>query len=248
MMRSISSAPTPRLGERIARGMDREIAGRLPGRRRCAARVCRCARRSTHHWCRPCAPSRALLRMRAGRYEPTPSITERRCTPNLMSTMRSTAARGVNANMPVHLGDVGGDLGDKTVLHHFDRNIDGGCEAQRIGAAMTLHHDAVEPQEHAAIVLARIHALAQRRESARGEESAEPRQQRARQSKPEIGGKLLGGAFRRLERDIAGEALGHDHIDGALADIVAFDEARIFERQSESRAGAGRPPSPPRGP
>src|SRR5690606_33396340 len=32
-------------------------------------------------------------------------------------------------------------------------------------------------------------------------------------------------AFRRLQRDIAGIAVSHDYIDGAFADVVAFDEA-----------------------
>ncbi len=38
---------------------------------------------------------------------------------------------------------------------------------------------------------------------------------------------LLGGALGGLERDVAGETLGDDDVDRALAEIVAFDEAVI---------------------
>src|SRR3546814_20498466 len=41
----------------------------------------------------------------------------------------------------------------------------------------------------------------------------------------------LGGAFCRLQRDIAGEAVGDDDIGLAHGDVVAFDEADEFERR-----------------
>ena len=40
---------------------------------------------------------------------------------------------------------------------------------------------------------------------------------------------LARGPLGGLERDIAGEALGNDDVDRALADIVAFDKAVIVE-------------------
>ena len=40
---------------------------------------------------------------------------------------------------------------------------------------------------------------------------------------------LLGGAFSRLQCDIARESLGHDDVDGALAKIVSLDEPVIVE-------------------
>jgi hypothetical protein len=49
----------------------------------------------------------------------------------------------------------------------------------------------------------------------------------------QIGRQLPGRPFGSLERDIAGEPLGHHHIDGALAEVVAFDEADILDRQLE---------------
>ena len=82
-------------------------------------------------------------------------------------------------------------------------------------------------EEHAAIDLARVHLLAQRVEGAAGEEIADPGHQGAAHRRAQIGGDLPGGAFGGLQRDVAGKALGHDDIDRALADIVAFDEAVI---------------------
>ena len=45
----------------------------------------------------------------------------------------------------------------------------------------------------------------------------------------EVVGELPRGALRGLERDIAGKAFGHHDVGLALADIVAFDEADIFD-------------------
>ena len=53
---------------------------------------------------------------------------------------------------------------------------------------------------------------------------------------------LLGGALGRLQRDVAGEALDHDHVDLALADLVALDEAVVVERQLELPSAARAPP------
>ena len=53
------------------------------------------------------------------------------------------------------------------------------------------------------------------------------------------------GALRGLERDVAGKAFGHHHVDRPLADIVALDEADIVEmRRLTARAGCGRPRAP----
>ena len=55
--------------------------------------------------------------------------------------------------------------------------------------------------------------------------------QRAGQRLAHIGRHLLGRALGRLQRDIAGKAVDHDHVDDALADLVALDEAAIVDRQ-----------------
>src|SRR5690606_10476527 len=43
-------------------------------------------------------------------------------------------------------------------------------------------------------------------------------------------GNLPRGSFGGLQGNIAGEALGHHHIDRSLADIIALDETVVVER------------------
>ena len=50
-----------------------------------------------------------------------------------------------------------------------------------------------------------------------------------------IGADLPGGALGGLQRDVAGKALGDDHVDGALADVVALDEAVVDEARAAGR-------------
>ena len=69
------------------------------------------------------------------------------------------------------------------------------------------------------------------RKPPRGQQRAEPRQPGARHGGLEILADLPGGAFRRLQGDVAGKALDDDDVDHALADLVALDEAAIVERQ-----------------
>ena len=52
----------------------------------------------------------------------------------------------------------------------------------------------------------------------------------------EILAELARGALGRLKRDIAGKALGHHHVHRSFADIVALDEAGIFELRPFPRA------------
>ena len=98
-----------------------------------------------------------------------------------------------------------------------------------IGAAVALDDDAVEAEKNTAIRLARIHALAQFPKRRARKKVADPRTQRPRHRALEIFGHLPGGAFGRLERNVAGKAFGDDDVDRAFADVVAFDEAVIIE-------------------
>ena len=121
------------------------------------------------------------------------------------------------------------DLAQKFVTHHVVAHVDGGGVALRIGAAVALDHDAIEPEEHAAVGFARVHLVAQHLERRTRQQISDPGEPRAIDRAPEIVGELTGGALRGLQRDVAGKAFGDHHIDRALADVVAFDEAGIFE-------------------
>src|SRR6202166_3392811 len=94
---------------------------------------------------------------------------------------------------------------------------------------MAPDHAAVEAEKNSAARLAGIHALAQFPERRAREQVADPRPERTRHRALEIFSHLPGGAFGRLERNVAGKAFGDDDVDLALADIVAFDKTVIIE-------------------
>src|SRR5262245_62348602 len=101
---------------------------------------------------------------------------------------------------------------------------------------MALDDDAVEPEEHAAVRLARIHRRAERMVCAARQEIAELAHQVAAHLALEKVGDLARGALGGLERDIAGKTFGHHHIHGSLANVVALDEANILELRELPRA------------
>src|SRR5271156_581484 len=117
----------------------------------------------------------------------------------------------------------------KLILHNAVAEFDRGREAFGIRPAMALDDNAVEPEEHPAIDAARIHPFAQMPESRTREQVADARAQGACHRIAQILAELPRGAFGGFKRDIAGKPFGHDNIDFALADIVAFDEALIIE-------------------
>src|SRR5262245_15952408 len=124
MIRSISSALTP---DR-ARASRAALTARSPVVSFSAAmRLSRIPVRSTIHssLVSTIRARSALVMIRAGRYEPTPSITERRCNPDpLLFVGFNRGARRKLIHMFVHFGDVGGDLGDETIADHFDGDVD----------------------------------------------------------------------------------------------------------------------------
>ena len=122
-----------------------------------------------------------------------------------------------------------GDDPHEVVLRHLARQIDGAGEPFRVGAPMRLDHQPVQPQEDAAIDLARIHLFSHQLEGGVGEEIAEPRSPRPRHGRAQILGHLPRRALRGLQRNVAGKALRDDDVDGASAEVVAFDEAAVFE-------------------
>ena len=115
--------------------------------------------------------------------------------------------------------------------HHLVAEIDRIGEAFGIGPAMALDDDPVEAEEDAAIGLARIHLVTQHLECIAGEQITDPRAQGPRHRAAQIRGELPRGSLRGLDRDVAREAFGHDHVDISLSDFVAFDKAHILEER-----------------
>src|SRR5262245_57490604 len=80
-----------------------------------------------------------------------------------------------------HARDVIADLVEETVDAHVDADADSAGEAKLIRAAMTFDGDAIEAQEHRAIVAAHIETVAQFRDRRLGKNITESREQRARE-------------------------------------------------------------------
>ena len=133
------------------------------------------------------------------------------------------------------------DLVDQPAARHLVGEPERALEADLVGAAMALDDDAVEPEEHAAIDVARIELAADGVERPARQHGAQHREEVGLQRIAQIGANLPRRAFGGLERDVAGKAFGDDDVDGALADVVALDEAVI----DESRAARPRSAAPP---
>ena len=117
------------------------------------------------------------------------------------------------------------DAVEQIVANHIVGQFDRRGETIRIGSAVALHNDPVQPQENATIRAPDIHLFTQAVESALGEDVADPGHQGAAHRGAQITRYLARRSFGRLQGDIAGEALRHHNVDRALADIVAFDKA-----------------------
>ena len=78
-----------------------------------------------------------------------------------------------------HAGPVRDDALVDAAQGHVDRRVDGIGKAQRVGAAVALHHDAVEPEEQSAARGARIELAAQRRQRPARQNRAQTRKKRA---------------------------------------------------------------------
>src|SRR5581483_1628198 len=120
--------------------------------RQCAARGCPCAARSIRRWCPPSA---------RGRYSSASGSADRRRSPAPRNaTLGGPGGRQRGSDLLIARQRLI-DLGKQVVAGHVVSAIDGGCKTLGIGAAVTLDDHAVEPEEDAAIGLARIHLLAQ---------------------------------------------------------------------------------------
>src|SRR5581483_1337013 len=188
--------------------------------RQCAARGCPCAARSIRRWCPPSA---------RGRYSSASGSADRRRSPAPRNaTLGGPGGRQRGSDLLIARQRLI-DLGKQVVAGHVVSEIDGGCKTLGIGAAVTLDDHAVEPEEDAAIGLARIHLLAQCAKCLARQQETELGLPGAAHGRAQILPDLPRGPFRGLERDIAGKALGDHDVDRTLADVVALDEAVIFE-------------------
>ena len=116
------------------------------------------------------------------------------------------------------------------VHHHVHRDVDRMGEALGVGAAVRLHHHAVQPQHHRAVVAARVEPLAQPIERGPQQQIGDLRGEAAAEHLAQQVADQLQRALAGLQRDVAGEAVGDHHVGGAGGDVVALDEADELRR------------------
>src|SRR5262249_26467616 len=95
---------------------------------------------------------------------------------------------------------------------------------ESIGRTVALDGNSVQTQEHRAVVAARIAAQSKFSERASRKKIANARQQRVTKSRLEEVAKELCGTLCRLDRNVAGKAIGDDDVNRPRCDIVAFDK------------------------
>src|SRR3546814_15224226 len=120
----------------------------------------------------------------------------------------------------IQQGEIGANLLDDAVAVHVDGDADGIGEAQRIGAAVALHRNPVQAQEHGAVVAARIDALAQLLHSRTRQHIAEAGEPRGAEGVAQVLVEQLPGSLGGLQRPVAGAALGYDPLPGPLPQVV----------------------------
>ena len=118
----------------------------------------------------------------------------------------------------------------EAVHDHVHRDVDRMGKALRIGAAVRLHHHAVQSQHHRAVVAARIEPFAQPLEGRPHQQIGDARGQAAAEYLAQQIADELKRALAGLQRDVAGEAVGDHHVGGAGGDVVALDEADELRR------------------
>src|SRR6266852_2649023 len=141
-------------------------------------------------------------------------------------------------------GDAVAYLVEEAVDLEVDGDADGVGEAMRIGAAMALDADALQAEEDGAVVAPRIEPLAPLVQRACRQPIADARRQRILEGRAQELGIEPRRALGSLDRDVAGEAVRHHHVDGPGADVVALDEAvkadgRTGAAQARARAAHG---------
>ena len=183
---------------------------------------CRCARRSIRRWCRRVCASSSLVTRRFGSALPTPSDdrTQGHCG--------GLVGESVGAEIVEVVADLPGDV---VADHAARRRRMALATPFGVGAAVALHHQAVEAEEDRAIVVVGVEVDLQQVERGPRQREAGLRPKRALEGAAQQVGDEARRALGGLERDIAGEAVGDDDVDVAARQLVAFGEAVEAERQ-----------------
>jgi hypothetical protein len=133
------------------------------------------------------------------------------------------------------LGDLLGDLAAGQVGRE---HAGGGDRAGRAGPVGD-DHGAAQAQQDGSAVALRVQPGGQLTQAAALQEGAEARGPGRGHRGPQLGRGEPDGALQRLERDVPGEAVGHDHVDLAGQQVPALHVAREGQRKRAVRRIGG---------
>src|SRR5216117_2999167 len=145
---------------------------------------------------------------RSGTYMPVP----------VMVTPRMPSGRRVMVGLDL-LADVLVDA----LLDERGERVDGAAERSRAARAMADEAHAAHAEERSGAVSLPVDPGAEAMERAAHEQRAEHRQRVALDLVAHRAAEEAGRALGGLEEHVAGEAVGHDHVAGALEQVAALD-------------------------
>ena len=234
-IRSRSLPLMPASFERRARGADGEVGGQFAVGGDTALARCRCAGGSSVRGVE--TPGEFIVGD-----DPFRQIAA--ASGNLRAQIHSDAVTTPSGCAPagsrVETRQFVADLVRKPFGLKIDRDADGVGETERVGRAVTFDRDAGQSQEHRAVVAARVEPRRKFPQRAAGKQVADARRQRLAERAAQRIRRTAWRGLRRLQRDIAGEPVGDDHIDGAGRDVVALDKAvKTDRRHAAAQPGGG---------
>src|SRR5438552_6577999 len=229
--RSAAAMPAAISASRAARVANRDIGSSSPAMRRSRIPV----RVAIHSSEVSTILSRSpLVSTLSGRADPVPRITARRPARlisfprrhgQLAGRLDARLARLARRHLRHGIADAVIHVVSVKVKGHADGVLDGA----RRGTSVTNDRRSLHPQERHTPVLGIVDLLAKPPERRAGQEVPEPRPDRLPDLLPQEMENRLGGAFDRLQRDVADEAVADNDVGLAIEDIAPFNVADEVE-------------------
>src|SRR3954452_4543711 len=177
--------------------------------------------------------SSLLVTIRSGRYPPQPTIWERNIMPgpSPRAVTAPPSAAAVGLRHLIETREFVPDLLHEPVHLEVDRDADRIGKTKRIGRAVALHRNSGQAEEHRAVITARVDARRQFLQGAAREQVTYPSEHRVTEGGAQRFGEQLGHPFDGLQRDVAGEPIRDDHINGPRGNLVTLDKPVKIDRR-----------------
>ena len=145
---------------------------------------------------------------------------------------------GTPAGRPARPEALGNFLGDLT-LGQVGREQAGRGDGTRRARAVGDHHGAAQAEQDRSAVALGVHPGGELTQPAALQERADPGGSRPGHRGAQLARGEPDRALERLQRDVPGEAVGHDHVELAGQQVTALHVAREAQRQRAVRRIAG---------